>query len=230
MQPTIANWLAVSPLGLLSDSDQDLLSQRCQLVTFRKKQQIYRQGANRKSVFYVIEGFARQTRQAGEMGAVTVAVLGPNEILGLLGVIEDSPYMLSAVAITSLTAAEIPVTVIRDLLHSRPGFLRFTAEMLSTHLAQAYQAITQSGYSRVDQRILSALIEFGTRYGESENGQLRLSVPLTRNEIAAISHTTVETTIRTLGKWRKQGWIVTQDRKITLVHVDLLVNQVLHRS
>lgn len=227
---TIADWLSVCPFGYLSNKDSNLLLRHSEIVEFRKKQQIYKQGEVRESVFYITDGFARQTRQVGDEDEVTVAILGPNELLGLLGLIEHSPYMLSAVAITDVRAVKIPVVIVRELLDSRSAFLRYATEMLSTHLSQAYKAITQSGYSRVDQRILSALLEFGSRYGESHGGQLHLSVPLTRNDIAAISHTTVETTIRTLGKWKKEGWITTRDRKIILTRLDCLVKEVLNRS
>lgn len=231
MTPNVLDdWLWTAPFGEISQFERDLLARECTVIEIRRKQKLYTQGQERDAVYVILNGFVQQVRQFGESDTVTVAVLGPGEMLGLLGVHEQSTYKLSAQAISDGIAIKIPTPVVAELLRGDSGFLKVVAEMLATHLSQAYRSITQSGYARVDQRILSALLECGSRYGVESGGRIALKIPLTRREIAEISHTTVETTIRTLSKWERAGWVQTKNRMITLQCVDCLVEQVLNRS
>lgn len=69
---------------------------------------------------------------------------------------------------------------------------------------------------RVDERIAAILFLLAESYGERCPEGTRLQVPLTRQEISEMAGTTVESTIRVLSRWQKEGLVSTDRQYITL--------------
>ena len=68
-----------------------------------------------------------------------------------------------------------------------------------------------------EERLATTLMELGERFGdELEDGSTLIPLRLTRAELAALVGTTVETTIRTLSRWTREGLVSTGDSGLTL--------------
>jgi transcriptional regulator, Crp/Fnr family len=62
---------------------------------------------------------------------------------------------------------------------------------------------------QVETRIAQALLDLVTSSGKVEGAKAVIRLPLTRQEIADLAGTTVETAIRTMSRWGKEGIVVT---------------------
>jgi CRP/FNR family transcriptional regulator len=72
-------------------------------------------------------------------------------------------------------------------------------------------------------RLARLLIELAHQIGEhGESGEFRFPLLLTHEEMASMTCTTRETVTRTLGQFRKEGWISIEGSNITLHHPDRL--------
>lgn len=75
---------------------------------------------------------------------------------------------------------------------------------------------------RVEQRIVNLLLKFAQKVGERRQGKIRISIYLTRQEIADMVGSTVETTIRVLSRLTKMGLLETKSKIIFLKDVKRL--------
>ena len=76
---------------------------------------------------------------------------------------------------------------------------------------------------KVEQRIAAVLLMLGESYGKvGKLGGIRLTVPLTRQDVAEMAGTTVETCIRIMSKWQKAGVVTTDHQVITVRSPDAL--------
>ncbi len=229
MQKELSVWLAGEPFGHLNKQEISLMKHSCEVVAFKRKSQVYKSGTKRDCIYVILDGYVQQSRLFGESEKVNVSLLGPGAILGLLSVTNKSTFMLNSMAISDVVVVRVPIQVIDKVLANNIGFLHVITQKLSEQLTLAYRTLTQLGYARVDQRILATLIECGSRFGESGEDFVSLNVPLTRRELSELSHTTVESTIRTLRKWEVAGFVTTQNRRITLNSLNMLVQEVMHK-
>jgi CRP/FNR family transcriptional regulator len=72
-------------------------------------------------------------------------------------------------------------------------------------------------------RLARLLIELSHQIGEhTEAGEYRFPLLLTHEELASMTCTTRETVTRTLGQFRKEGWISIEDSILTLHSPDRL--------
>jgi CRP/FNR family transcriptional regulator len=76
---------------------------------------------------------------------------------------------------------------------------------------------------RVEKRIASMLLKLAEKAGTTEDGFVKIDFPLTRQEIAEMVGTTVETCIRTMSKLQKKGLVKSTKNRIS-IHADSLKN------
>jgi CRP/FNR family transcriptional regulator len=125
------------------------------------------------------------------------------------------------VSAESLTAAQLrPVE--RDRFQS---FLRSHREAQARAvqcICQEYRFALQDACrialsETVAMRLGRLLRELAHQIGEHmENGEYRFPLLLTHEEMASMTCTTRETVTRTLGQFRKDGWVSIEDSMITL--------------
>ena len=72
-------------------------------------------------------------------------------------------------------------------------------------------------------RLARLLLELAHQIGEHhDDGEFLFPLLLTHEEMASMACTTRETVTRTLGQFRKDGWISIEDSLVTIRHPELL--------
>jgi CRP/FNR family transcriptional regulator len=147
-----------------------------------------------------------------------VRVAGPGSMLGLYAVLSHGVYEVSA---ESLTTAQLrPVERERFL-----SFLRShkEAQMRAVQcICQEYRFALQDACrialaETVAARLARLLLELAHQIGEHlDGGGFRFPLLLTHEEMASMACTTRETVTRTLGQFRKDGWISIEDSLVTI--------------
>src|SRR5579863_9002114 len=147
-----------------------------------------------------------------------VRVAGPGSLLGLYAALSHGVYEVSA---ETLTPAQLrPVE--RDRFQ---GFLRIHKEAQTRAvqcICQEYRFALQDACrislaETVAARLGRLLLELSDQIGEHlTGGEFRFPLLLTHEEMASMTCTTRETVTRTLGQFRKDGWISIEDSLVTL--------------
>ncbi len=170
--------------------------------------------------FAAIEaGFVKMTRSTAQGVDVTTEIFGPNQVLGMLGTIKGSGCPQAAYAVCETHFLRISKE--RFLPYYRENMILkdHLIERTSDRLTRAHAMLTRMSTSRVEVRIAQVLLVLSESYGVPSGTGVRLSVPLTRQSIAEMAGTTVESTIRVMSQWQKQGVLKTESRQINLVNV-----------
>jgi CRP/FNR family transcriptional regulator len=141
-----------------------------------------------------------------------------SSMLGLYAVLSHGVYEVSA---ESLTPAQLrPV--------ERERFINFLrshkeAQMRAVQcICQEYRFALQDACrialaETVAARLGKLLLELAHQIGEHlDDGEFRFPLLLTHEEMASMTCTTRETVTRTLGQFRKDGWVSIEDSLVTL--------------
>jgi len=108
----------------------------------------------------------------------------------------------------------VPAATVRDLCLKYPTLRATILEQVTTRLREAHEKLRSVALERVEQRLARMLLTLAEKIGQAEKGIVRLSV--TRQELADMIGTTVETTIRITTKWQSQGIISSSRHEISL--------------
>ena len=193
-------------------------------VTLPAQTSLFTQGEDARCLYLICGGYLKLTAGRHEDRQMIVRVAGPGSMLGLYAVLSHGVYEVSA---ESLTEAQLrPVERERFL-----GFLRShkEAQMRAVQcICQEYRFALQDACrialtETVAARLGRLLLELANQIGEHlDGGGFRFPLLLTHEEMASMACTTRETVTRTLGQFRKDGWISIEDSLVTLHHPEQL--------
>lgn len=117
-----------------------LLAFASERLTFADGQYFFRWGDDGDSAYIILDGQAKVL--AGEDEAL-VATLGPNELIGEIGMICSKPRTASVMAVGQVTALRIPKDVFMPMLTEFPGMaLEITIE-LANRLERTTQQLVE---------------------------------------------------------------------------------------
>ena len=78
---------------------------------------------------------------------------------------------------------------------------------------------------RVERRIAHILLKLADRVGRAEPEGVLITIPLSRQDLADMAGTTLETAIRTISRFHAQGWVATRRGGYLLITAPALLKQ-----
>jgi CRP-like cAMP-binding protein len=83
---------------------------------------------------------------------------------------------------------------------------------MATHMTDALTRVRELTTARVGQRLAQTLLRLTRQCGQPSGGGVLITQPLTRQELADLTGTTLYTVSRTLTKWQSLGLIESRKR------------------
>jgi CRP/FNR family transcriptional regulator len=132
---------------------------------------------------------------------------------------DNRPYPESAQAMESASAIRISRKNLLKIMDEYPDLKAEVAKYSSDMLREAHEMLKNIATERVEKRIATVLLKLSEKTVFEDTGYSKIDFPLTRQEIADMVGTTVETCIRTMSKFQKKGLVKSLENKI-LVKTD----------
>lgn len=210
----VASCTALDPL---SDEERKKLAETCFMAHAGKSELIWLAGSPIQFAAVVGSGFIKMTKTTPQGNEVAVELLGPGQCLGLMVLLEGRTYPLNAVAVTDCWYLKVPSRAFLDLYDANPGLRDTMFRSLAPRLRRAHEMMARMTSDKVEQRVAAVLLILLDSYGRESDRGLALTVPLTRQDLSEMAGTTVESTIRVMSRWQKEGLVATDKQWITVL-------------
>jgi len=175
--------------------------------TYAAREYVFLEGEPAAAFCLVKQGHVKIVRHAKSGKDVVLELLGPGEAFGGVAVIERRPYPASAQTTERTVVTKIPQDVIVPLAERHPSIVRAMALMIGQRLRAAHESVTALASEPVEARLAGVLLRIAEREGVRGREGITLPMQLTRQSLADMTGTTVETAIRVLGRWQKDGTV-----------------------
>ena len=149
-------------------------------------------------------------------------LLGPGELFGGVAVIEKRPYPASAQATEPSVITKLPRDAIVALAERYPSIIKEMALMMGRRLRAAHDSVQSLAVDPVEVRLAATVLRLAEREGTRGSQELTLPFHLTRQGLADMAGTTVETTIRIVSRWLKDGLVREEENRLVFVNVAAL--------
>lgn len=204
-------------LNSLTASEREHLIKSTFMAYAERGETIWLSGSPSSFCAIVASGFVKMTRTTSSGQEVAMELLGPGQAFGLLAAIEGRPFPLSAIAVTHCWYLKIPTKTLMDVYNSSSPFKDQIVRTLGPRLRRAHSMMSRLSTGSAAERIAAVLFILADSYGQQLGKTVRLVVPLTRQEIGEMAGTTVETTIRVMSRWQKEGLVETDHHVVTIL-------------
>ncbi|MEW6777617.1 MAG: Crp/Fnr family transcriptional regulator [Bdellovibrionota bacterium] len=205
------------PKPLLQQLASEMVSKR-----FERGDQLFLEGQEAKTFYLARQGWVKILRQTSGGGSVLFELLGPGDMVGAVAVLDQRPFPATAVAATSVEVLLLPGSRFRILVNQYPDLQKTYMREIGDRMRQARDWQAQIA-SRVEGRIAQLFLRLAERMGRREGAKIRFPRVLTRQEIADMVGTTVETAIRVLSGWNKSGLVLSEEEEFVITDLEKLV-------
>lgn len=209
-------------LGLNPDEQRRLLRQMTE-GRHAEGSFIFMEGEPAERLYLLISGRVKMVKHSPDGHETILAMFDAGQVVGEVGVLIGETYPATAQAMESTTTLSLARQTCVELVRSRPALAWALIEELGRRLQGAHETIRSLAVEKVEQRVARLLLRLAAASGERENGSVVIIIPLTRQEIADMAGTTVETAIRAMSKLRRLGLVDDGDEGIRLLHPHQLV-------
>jgi CRP-like cAMP-binding protein len=186
------------------------------------REYVFREGDPARWFCLVVSGRVKILRQSRDGKEVVLELLGPGEPFGGVAVFERRPYPASAQATEATEVLKIPQDVILPVAERHPALVREMALMIGRRLRAAHDTVKSLAVDPVERRLAAALLRLGAQESIRERRGLVLGFHVTRQTLADMTGTTVETAIRIISRWIKNDVVADTGGRLVLQDVEAL--------
>jgi CRP/FNR family transcriptional regulator len=195
----------------------EALAREAREQTYRAREYIFLEGDPAGSLCIVTSGRVKIVRHSRTGKDVVLELLGPGGIFGGVAVIEKRPYPAAAQAAEPTTVLKIPAEALAAASERHPDMIKEMALMIGRRLREAHDAVKSLSVDPVEARLAATLLRLAERDGARTKAGLALPFHLTRQSLADMTGTTVETTIRSVSRWLKGGLVIDEGGRLVIV-------------
>ncbi len=181
---------------------------------FERGATVFAQGQASESVWAVKEGLVHIVRFGASGRELVAEVIPPGELFGAIVALENRPYPATAMTAEPSVVWSIPAALARDLCQKYPTLRVAILEQVASRLRSAHERLQSVALEPVEQRLARLLLTLASKLGQPCDGLAVVSA--TRQELADMIGTTVETAIRLTSKWQRAGIVRAARHAITL--------------
>ena len=168
----------------------------------------------------VKEGVVHIVKSAPDGREIVLEVIPPGELFGAVVALENRPYPAAAVAAEESVVWRMPASLARELCLKHPTLRAAILDQVASRLRSAHERLRSLALERVEQRLARMVLTLAEKIGHRRESVTVLSV--TRQELADMIGTTVETTIRITSKWQHAGIVRSSRNEIGLIDLSTL--------
>jgi CRP-like cAMP-binding protein len=190
--------------------------------TYRARDYVFMEGDASHWLCVVRTGRVKIVRHSRTGKDVVLEILGPGEVFGGVAVIEKRPYPAAAQAIEPTVVVKLPREAIVALTERYPSVVRELALTIGRRLRAAHDSVKALAVDPVEARLAATLLRLAEREGARGPRGLTLPFHLTRQSLADMTGTTVETAIRVVSRWLKDGLLRDEAGHLVLTDVPAL--------
>ena len=192
-----------------TDDDLKLFVENSILRTIEDGEFFFFQGDPATYFYVLVSGRAKllQSNPAGQQ--VNLRTINEWQMFGALGAVRpDATYPATAQALEPSTALAIESSFLRDALQTRP-YLNFSLMQLMTgYIQEMQERYRELATERVERRIALTVLRLASQIGiRSADEETVIELPLSRQDLAEASGTTIFTVSRVLADWERRGLI-----------------------
>ncbi|MGQ9475483.1 MAG: Crp/Fnr family transcriptional regulator [Actinomycetota bacterium] len=225
-EPRVNIFWKIPMFEFLEAKELDRLYSLCSTEQFSKGDYIFLECDPPRNLYVLASGEVKLLKQTDDGREMIVEMVYPGEIFGEEAIFDGQPYPLTAQALEDVEVLSISRSDFFAFLRDNPDLALEIITELGSRLREAQNTIRALAMERVEWRIARVLLMLARKAGVKGKDGVSIDLPLTRQDIADMAGTTVETTIRVLSNLKKLGLVDTEQGKIVLRDRDRLEEMV----
>jgi CRP-like cAMP-binding protein len=193
-----------------------------QMLAKAKSQRIAREGAvfeqdeEAHSFFLLLDGHVRVVKTTPDGQQVIVRYISPGELMGIAHALGRTTYPATAIAVVDCVVLAWPGHLWPEFAAAFPNFGANTYKTVGSRLQDAQTRIVEMATEQVERRVAHALLRLIQQTGKKTENGILIDFPISRQDIAEMTGTTLHTVSRLLTAWEERGLVKSGRQRVTV--------------
>jgi CRP/FNR family transcriptional regulator len=193
----------------LSGEDRRKVAEVSSVRAYAKGETLFEQDSPSEAFYAIARGRVKIFKMMPSGKDVILEVFGAGDPLGAVATYTGRPFPASAVALEDTTCVLIPRPAFFTLLEQHPSLVRGLLLGLTTRLVELTNRVAELTGGRIEPRFARLFLKLAKDMGRQDPRGLFVPLPLSRQELADMTGTTIETCIRIMSRWNKDEIVLT---------------------
>lgn len=206
-----------------SDRDLDQILSLASARRVAKDTAIFDQHGRAEAFFFLLDGHVRVVRATQEGENTIVRYLPPGAIFGIAPALGRDTYPASAIAAIDCVVLSWPVAQWAVFTKDFPQITERTYATIGQRLEETQAHNVELVTEQVERRVARALLRLVNQAGHKTSQGILINFPISRQDIAEMTGTTLHTVSRLFSKWSDQDIVSVGRKKVTITAAHQLV-------
>lgn len=184
---------------------------------------LFEQGEPAVAFHLIIAGRLKVSKDTVDGQQIIIRYLGAHEIAGCVAVCGGMPYPATAMAVEDTWLLTWDRTRLSQLAERYPVIAMNAMRIMGGRTMELQSRLTEMQTERAERRIAHTLSRLVVQAGRRTADGIEIDFPITRQDLAEMSGTTLHTVSRTLSEWEQAGIVSGGRQKVVILNPHALI-------
>ncbi|HCJ67805.1 MAG TPA: hypothetical protein DHV62_10970 [Elusimicrobia bacterium] len=211
----------------LSPNQLKKIAQLLHQQKFSKKTVIFTEKEYGNAFYIILSGMVKIYKLAPDGRRKILAILRENDFFGEMAELDKTERSAYAEAFTDTELLKVKRKDFEIFLKTNPHIMFEMLQTLSARLRRADEEIKNLVSQTVSGRIAYTILDLAKKYGKKTKEGIRISFPLTHQEIAELVGNPREVVTKTINEFEKRDYLLDKEKYLILANREALEKIVL---
>lgn len=198
---------SISLFANMTDAALDDFLVRASVRRIEQGQIVFEQGKQATEFFVLLHGRLRVNRVTPNGEQIVVRMVNPGDLFGIARAMSVSDYPGTATAAVESLALVWPMDMWDVFIQHHPNLAVNAMQTVGQRLQEAQTRILEMSTEDTERRVAHAVLRLVRQSGKKEADGIRIDFPVTRQDIAEMTGTTLHTVSRIFSAWEAEGLV-----------------------
>ena len=220
-------WRERSQWCVLEADEINFISESKVTQSYQAGQVAFNQGDAVSGVYCVVAGTVALRRTDTQGNTMLVRLCHPGDSIGYRDFFANSDFTVSAEVLSEATLCHIPRSAFEKMLSTSPTLSSELTRRLAVDGDRAEESLLQANVLSVRTRVAHLLLALKDRYGVvTDDGTLRITLPLSRQDMADLLGSRPETIARVINALETDDVARFSGRNVIIPDLDPLLDEI----
>lgn len=191
----------------MSDDDLDALLLRATSLRVAPGEAVFEQGRPATNFYLLLHGRLKVTQVTEDGQQIIVRVVHPGDLFGFARALQRTDYPGTAIAAADSVTLCWATDLWPSFIEHNPRLAVSAMQTIGQRLEEAHTRIREMSTEEVERRVAHAVLRLTKTAGRKEGEGIRIDFPISRQDIAEMTGTTLHTVSRILSAWEAKGLV-----------------------
>ncbi|MGE0524979.1 MAG: Crp/Fnr family transcriptional regulator [Variibacter sp.] len=187
-------------------------------------QVVFRQGDPAGALYVVATGRLRATQTTADGQQVIIRYLGPGEVAGYTTLSGGGTHPGTVTAVEDALLISWTGAAMKKLMAEHSSIAMNAVAFLGARYHEMQVRIRELSTEKVERRIAHTVLRLAEQAGRRTARGIEIAIPLSRQDLAEMSGTTLHTVSRTLSAWEEQKIVSCGRRRVVVAKANVLAS------